>query len=160
MSREELIARIGPAMQVFQRALDGFDQRVAERLGLNRTDMLCLELAMEHPAGQAARTPGEIAAAAGLTTGGVTTAIDRLERAGYVTRVRDSADRRRVLVRPTERAVEQAMGMYGPMVEDGVSYLRGLDEATLASLLEFVDFNTGLYRSHADRLVRDQPGRP
>lgn len=154
MGRAELIARIGPAMQAFQRALDGFDQRVAERLGLNRTDMLCLELAME----DAARTPGEIAAAAGLTTGGVTTAIDRLERAGYVTRVRDSADRRRVLVRPTEHAIERAMGMYGPMVEDGVTYLSGLDEATLTRLLEFVDFNTELYRSHADRLVRDQPG--
>jgi DNA-binding MarR family transcriptional regulator len=89
----------------------------------------------------------------------VTTAIDRLERAGYVTRVRDSADRRRVLVRPTEHAIEQAMSMYGPMVADGEAYLRGLDEATLTHLLEFVNFNTALYRSHADRLVRDRPVR-
>ncbi|WP_163510985.1 MarR family winged helix-turn-helix transcriptional regulator [Fodinicola acaciae] len=154
--REELVARLGPAMQEFQRALDGFDQRVAECLGLNRTDMLCLELAME----ASGRTPGEIAAAAGLTTGGVTTAIDRLERAGYVTRVRDSADRRRVLVQPTERVIELTTRMYGPMVEEGTAYLRGLDAATLASLLDYLRMSTGLYRAHSERLARDQPVRP
>ena len=37
--------------------------------------------------------------------------LDRLERAGYVTRQRDTADRRRLVVRRT-RAPAQAMGRY------------------------------------------------
>ncbi|GAA1705579.1 MarR family winged helix-turn-helix transcriptional regulator [Fodinicola feengrottensis] len=150
-THERLVRQLGPVMQEFQRALDVLDQRVADRLGLNRTDMHCLELAL----GGGTLTPGELATAAGLTTGGVTTAIDRLERAGYVTRVRDSGDRRRVLVQPTEKGADLAMGIYGPLVEDGNVYLRGLDDTTLTHLTEFMRFNTRLYYEHAQRLVSD-----
>jgi DNA-binding MarR family transcriptional regulator len=152
-AHERLVLQLGPVMQEFQRALDVLDQRAADQLGLNRTDMQCLELAM----GGATLTPGELATAAGLTTGGVTTAIDRLERAGYVTRVRDDADRRRVLVQPTAKAVEQAMGIFGPLVEEGNVYLRGLDDTTLTHLAEFMRFNTRLYNAHAERLRTEIP---
>jgi DNA-binding MarR family transcriptional regulator len=51
-------------------------------------------------------TPGELATGTGLTTGATTRLIDRLERAGYVRRTADTADRRRVLV----EAVPDALG--------------------------------------------------
>ena len=47
---------------------------------------------------------GQLASAIGLTSGATTTAIDRLERAGYVHRRSDPTDRRRVLVVASEEA--------------------------------------------------------
>ena len=47
---------------------------------------------------------GRLAQVTGLSTGAMTTALDRLERSGYARRVRDAGDRRRVLVQLTEQA--------------------------------------------------------
>jgi DNA-binding MarR family transcriptional regulator len=72
-----------------------FHSQVAERVGLSPTDHKCLDLAVraDHPL-----TAGQIAEQSGLSTGAVTGVIDRLERAGFVRRVRDPHDRRKVLV--------------------------------------------------------------
>ena len=43
--------------------------------------------------------PGDVARLTDLTTGGVTQALDRLEKAGYVRRDRNPEDRRSVLIR-------------------------------------------------------------
>lgn len=43
-------------------------------------------------------TPGEIGAFTGLTSGSVTTMLDRLEEAGYIARKRGTQDRRVVVV--------------------------------------------------------------
>ncbi|MEI5681862.1 MULTISPECIES: MarR family winged helix-turn-helix transcriptional regulator [unclassified Mesorhizobium] len=51
-------------------------------------------------------TVSEIGAALGLDSATLTPLLKRLEAAGYVTRRRDAADERRVLVQPTERGVE------------------------------------------------------
>ena len=45
-----------------------------------------------------ATTAGRLSEITGLTSGAVTRVIDRLEQAGYVRRVPDPADRRRVIV--------------------------------------------------------------
>ncbi|MFI9384004.1 MarR family winged helix-turn-helix transcriptional regulator [Kutzneria sp. NPDC052558] len=75
-----------------------FHARVAEQLGLSTTDHKCLDLAAR---GGQPMTAGRIAELSGLSTGAVTGVIDRLERAGYVRRVRDPHDRRKVLVEVT-----------------------------------------------------------
>src|SRR4051794_1476360 len=77
-----------------QLATDRFDQAVADALGVNRTDMRCLDvLEREGPV-----TAGRLAGSTGLTSGAITTVIDRLERGGFARRLRDPGDRRRVLV--------------------------------------------------------------
>ncbi|MEV0680951.1 MarR family transcriptional regulator [Actinosynnema sp. NPDC050436] len=75
-----------------------FHSRVAEQMGLSPTDEKCLDLALraDEPI-----TAGRIAELSGLSTGAVTGVIDRLEKAGYVRRVRDPHDRRKVLVEVT-----------------------------------------------------------
>lgn len=75
-----------------------FHSRVAERMGLSPTDEKCLDLALR---ASGPITAGKIAELSGLSTGAVTGVIDRLERAGYVRRVRDPHDRRKVLVEVT-----------------------------------------------------------
>jgi DNA-binding MarR family transcriptional regulator len=149
MRNQELVDEIGVAMQAYQRAVDLVDQRAAERLGLNRTDMRCLELVFTG----APLSPGELATIAGLTTGGVTTAIDRLERAGYVTRERDAGDRRRVTVQPTAEATRLIGELYGPVVTDGGAYLSRLDATALRHILDFLRFAAEQHRAHAEHLA-------
>jgi DNA-binding MarR family transcriptional regulator len=99
---EELIDEIRRS----QNATDRFDQAVADALGMNRTDMRCIDvLQREGPV-----TAGRLAEATGLTTGAMTTALDRLERAGYARRTRDAADRRRVVVELTPKVFDDIMG--------------------------------------------------
>jgi DNA-binding MarR family transcriptional regulator len=86
-------------------------QTVAARFGLNTTDLECLDLIQL----QGQVSAGQLAAATGLTSGAVTALIDRLARAGYVERVDDPADRRRVLVRIRKGAIVEIAKVYAPM---------------------------------------------
>lgn len=68
-------------------------------------------------------SPVELARQIGMTSGAVSVLIDRLERAGYATRHREDADRRRVTVRPTSAALdatEQFLGFAGAEVAGAV----------------------------------------
>ena len=78
-----------------------FHQAVADRLCLNPTDHKCVDLLLLH----GPLTAGELAGLTALTTGAITAALDRLERAGFVTREDDPDDRRRVVVRPIPKRV-------------------------------------------------------
>ncbi len=71
-----------------------FGQTVAIRFGLSESDIDALELLID----TGAATAGKLSEVMGLTSGAVTRVIDRLEQAGYVRRVTDPADRRRVVV--------------------------------------------------------------
>ncbi len=71
-----------------------FSQQMASQLGVTMTDLECLNLV----AAGGDVTAGALAASTGLTTGAITGAIDRLERAGLVERRSDETDRRKVLV--------------------------------------------------------------
>jgi MarR family transcriptional regulator, organic hydroperoxide resistance regulator len=68
----------------------------------------------------------------GVTAGTMSLTIDRLERKGYVVRVRDAADRRRVHVRLTSAGVrvrEASSVLDPPLVEALVSRLSDDDRA-------------------------------
>jgi DNA-binding MarR family transcriptional regulator len=71
-----------------------FSEQMASQLGVSTTDLECLNLV----AAGGDVTAGALATRTGLTTGAITGAIDRLERAGLVERRKDDADRRKVLV--------------------------------------------------------------
>src|SRR5437762_9162768 len=107
--RAERASLLGDLARSAQRAAaDGilFHQAVADRLGLHVSDLRCLNILLE-----AGSIPaGEIGERTGLTTGAVTRMVDRLERAGYVRREPDPADRRRVIVSP----VAEQMTRIGP----------------------------------------------
>lgn len=73
--------------------------RIAEQMGVSATDYKCLDIAMRV---DGPLTAGQIAKMSGLSTGAVTGVIDRLEKRGFVRRVRDPLDRRKVLVEVTK----------------------------------------------------------
>ena len=82
-----------------------FGQTVAIRFGLSESDIQTIEALVE----MGASTAGRLSELTGLTSGAVTRVVDRLERAGYVRRVPDPADRRRVFVEVVPGSKEQLM---------------------------------------------------
>jgi DNA-binding MarR family transcriptional regulator len=88
-------------------------QVAAGLIGINQTDLICLNSLFRH----GPMTAGQLATAIGLTTGATTTAIDRLERAGYVHRRSDPTDRRRVLVEASEQGALRAFSLFDDLLE-------------------------------------------
>src|SRR5437660_12760577 len=114
-------------------ATDGilFHQAVADRLGLHVSDLRCLNILLE-----AGSIPaGEIGERTGLTTGAVTRMVDRLERAGYVRREPDPADRRRVMVSPVAERMATIAPMYAGMAEAWATAMSDYDDEQLALIL-------------------------
>jgi len=102
-------------LEELRRAVDhghAFDEALAARLGLNLTDLRCSSLVdREGPL-----TAGKLAATMGLTTGAITGVLDRLERAGFVKRSRDPADRRQVIVTSVPARGESVGAILTPFV--------------------------------------------
>src|SRR5581483_10377816 len=112
--KQRLLAELDDEIRASQVATDMVDQGVADLLGVNRTDIRCMDILDR----LGTISAGRLAEESKLTTGAVTAVIDRLEKAGYVRRVRDESDRRRVLVELTPEAKKGAAEFYQPMIEE------------------------------------------
>jgi DNA-binding MarR family transcriptional regulator len=132
-SKSELVAELINEVRARQNATDVMDQAVADYLGINRTDARCLDIVDR--CGRI--TAGELAEESGLTTGAVTAVLDHLERAGYVRRIRDKDDRRRVLVEPTAALRQLGERLYTEQL-GGASWLQ--DRYTVEQLELLLDF--------------------
>jgi DNA-binding MarR family transcriptional regulator len=82
-------------------------------------------------------TAGEVGRRVNLTSGAASRMLDRLESAGYVRRVPDPGDRRRVLVEATPESLERVAAFYTPLTDRLREHLAGLDEEHLAALGRF-----------------------
>jgi DNA-binding MarR family transcriptional regulator len=146
--REQLIQEVRSAFRFNGQASDAMDQAAAEFLGIHRTDGRLLDVLQM--AGRL--SAGELAKAGHLSPGAVTAALDRLERAGYVRRVRDPNDRRRVLVEITERMEELTRELYGPLAASGDAMLRDLSEEHLTVMRDVMREAARLQMEQADRV--------
>jgi len=113
-ARQTLITEAGFAMQAYQRSTQAFDDAVGRALDLNPTDLRCLDWLADGP-----KSAGELSRGTGLSSAATTTLIDRLERKGFVQRVRDGKDRRRVLVELSPEGAARVGEFYGPLVREG-----------------------------------------
>lgn len=153
-TRQHRIAALGAAVQANQRSTDALDDVVAERLGLNRTDLRGLDWLFSGPL-----TVGQLAEATALSSAATTTLVDRLERKGFVRRVRDDADRRRILVEVTEAAIERGRELYGPLVEEGGTVLGRFSDAELSLITSYLDASRELTDRHRERILGRSRGR-
>jgi len=149
-SRKSLIEELSFEVRHNQSVVDAFDEAAADHLGVNRTDLRCLDLLLQELSGSA--TPGQLGSRLGLSTGSVTAMIDRLERIGFVTRSPDPSDRRKVVVRPTEAVSMKVGQIYGPLASEGAKMLTRYTVEELKLLTDFVRRNTALQQQHLQRL--------
>ena len=116
-----------------------FNQLVADRVGINLTDLKCMSLLQL----EGTLTAGRLGELAGLTGGAVTGVVDRLEKARLVERVPDPEDRRRLTVSLTARgqAAARAIRSAVDQVDAGLAARVGAEfvlhtRTTLAALRE------------------------
>ncbi|HET6949384.1 MAG TPA: MarR family transcriptional regulator [Acidimicrobiales bacterium] len=119
----------------------------AERLGLHDTDWECVSL-LDESDGRAL-TAGQLAELTGLTSGAITGVIDRLEAKGFVARVRDPADRRRIIVELRGPKMGEVAPILAGMMRDMVALQADYGDDDLATLVEVLDRAGRVIRRHA-----------
>jgi DNA-binding MarR family transcriptional regulator len=123
----------------------GTRQAAADLYGLNRTDMRALDIVGR--AGPLA--PTALARLLGFTTGGVTTVLDRLERAGYVRRRPDPADRRRQVVETTDATAARDQEVFGDLIRATSDQLATYTDDQLQVIHDFLNRTRQLTAAHA-----------
>ncbi len=147
-SLDELRLQLGVESRAYQSAVDSIDEAAAAYLGVNRTDLRCLDVLMQ----LGPTTPGTLSAKLGLTTGSVTTMLDRLAKLGYITRAPDPADRRKVTVTLTDTATEKAWQVYGPIAEEGAEAAENYTADELRLLIGFLRAGREFQERHQTRI--------
>lgn len=132
--RADLLQRLEQAVRRMLAGAIIFNQQVADSVDLNATDLQCLNL-LEL---QDALTPGDLARCCGLTTGGVTVVLDRLEKAGYIRREANPRDRRSLLIRPVPAKMRKLHKIYRSKSESLAEALSPYSERELELILDFV----------------------
>ena len=154
-SKNQLVDQLIREFRVNGNQDNAIDHLAGERLGVNETDLRCLNI-IENSRGLSA---GELAVQSGLTAGAVTGVIDRLESAGFARRVRDSRDRRRVRVEVTPAFYQRAEEIWAPIAADWHATLaKRFTIEELTRIIDFLQATNELGRRHLDRL-RTMPER-
>jgi DNA-binding MarR family transcriptional regulator len=125
-----------------------FSQAMADRVGLAATDIECLELLTEP-----GRLPaGRLAGLTGLTSGATTRMIDRLEQAGYVRRVPDSADRRRVMVEAVPERMATLAALHESIAHAQQATIDGYGDAELRAIVDYLARTSAVTRAETAKL--------
>jgi DNA-binding MarR family transcriptional regulator len=125
---------------------------IAERVGLGATETKTLFLLRS----EGALTAGEIAQYTGLTTSSVTSLIDRLERKGFVRRVRDTQDRRRVIVESNEEELVDLDQVFHSLQEKFMDFLETYSDEQLSIIVDFVTQATRRSKEFIATLLRKE----
>ncbi|MGW6935066.1 MarR family winged helix-turn-helix transcriptional regulator [Lentzea sp. NPDC054927] len=121
-----------------------FHTKVAAKMGLSATDEKCIDLAMR---AEGPLTAGRLAELSGLSTGAVTGVIDRLEHAGFVRRVRDPHDRRKVLVEVTIGDVEKFGHLFEEARQSLIEVLGHFGEDELHVIERYLQLQIATFRA-------------
>jgi DNA-binding MarR family transcriptional regulator len=146
--KQDLVDELLHLARAHEAANDAFDEVAREKLGVNRTDLRCLNIIDN----SGPMTAGRLAELSGLTTAAVTSVLDRLERAGYARRVRDQPDRRQVMVEVTPLLAERATPIWGPLGEEARSTLSRMSAEELRALIDFYRLGIELNERHIERV--------
>jgi DNA-binding MarR family transcriptional regulator len=149
-SKEGLIERFATLGRQLSQATVLFHAQIAEHVGLSATDHKCLDLAVQ---AERPLTAGQIADLSGLSTGAVTGVIDRLERAGFVRRVRDPHDRRKVLVEVSKGSLTRYGDAYDGLWSALDRTIADYTEAELVAIERWVASMVATLHAEADRLA-------
>ncbi len=144
-----MIRRVIYAARASEAAVNRFDALAAEALGINRTDARCLDI-VDNEGG--AITAGRLAELSGLTTAAITTVLDRLEAKGYVRRVRDEKDRRRVLVELTPLLRERTAVIWGPLAAEAQRQFKDITAEQMHTVIDYFERSRSVNERHAERI--------
>jgi DNA-binding MarR family transcriptional regulator len=112
-----------------------FNAKTAEKAGLGLTDMQMLHMLQLHgPA-----TPSRLAEGTGLSSGGVTVALDRLEKSGLIRREPNPTDRRSLLIHLVPSRLVHIAAMYQGVEAGTRQQLATLSQRDLEAVVRFFE---------------------
>jgi MarR family transcriptional regulator, organic hydroperoxide resistance regulator len=131
--KNKTVSSLRRAVRLFIAGASFLSQRAADALGLHPTDMQFVNLLdLLGP-----MTPGALANWSGLSSGGVTVVLDRLEAAGYVRREPNPADRRSVLIHLQQAQQKRVDANYKGVQKQFAEVAERFSEAELEVILRF-----------------------
>ncbi|GAA3586312.1 MarR family transcriptional regulator [Amycolatopsis ultiminotia] len=133
--RKELIEELMVAGRALSTATVMFHSVLAENVGLTSTEDKAMELLDR----LGPLTPGKLAEYSGLARASVTALVDRLERKGFVRRVRRSDDRRSVLVEVNPERARSIDALLTSWVGELTSLFDEYDDGELRVILGFLE---------------------
>lgn len=152
-SRTELLKQLEETLRKVGVQSVLLSDTVAKLVGLNSTDLECLDLLdMAGPT-----TAGRLAEHAGLTTGAMTAVIDRLERAGFARRIRDDEDRRCVHVEALPKNFKHVAGLYRRLAESTARLHEEYDDRQLTLVVDYLTRALALAADHVAWLQTQRP---
>jgi DNA-binding MarR family transcriptional regulator len=152
-AREDLLQQLEETLRKVGAQSVLLSDTVAKIVGINSTDLECLDLLeMAGPT-----TAGRLAEHAGLTTGAMTAVIDRLERAGFARRIRDAEDRRCVRVEVLPRNFRHIAGLYRRLAESTARLHEQYDDRQLTLVVEYLTRALALAADHVAWLQTQRP---
>ena len=151
-SRGQLLVRLSELMRRASTHGLLIHQAIADKLGLIPTDLKCLDAAH----GEQQLTAGRLAEITGLSTSATTAALDRLERRGFIRRIRDDHDRRRVFVVSTGQHEAETARLFSPLATATASIMDHYDDEQLALIADFLE----RLNAASERLISQQSSEP
>ncbi|MEW2352865.1 MarR family transcriptional regulator [Spirillospora sp. NPDC029432] len=130
-----------------------FHEAVGRHLGLTPADHRALTLIGLH----GPMTAGELSHLTGLTPGAVTGLVDRLERAGHVSRTSDPRDRRRALVTATHEVPEDVAAVFAELGRRMAAVVSKYGEREQAAIADYVQNMIEVLRDQTRRLAERDP---
>lgn len=112
-----------------------FNARAAEKAGLGLTDMQMLHMLQLY----GPSTPSQLGVWTRLSSGGVTVALDRLEKAGYLRRERNPADRRSLLIALIPARLRKLAAIYEGVEKETRRLLATLPQSDLEAVVRFFE---------------------
>jgi DNA-binding MarR family transcriptional regulator len=112
-----------------------FNTQAAEKAGLGLTDMQMLHMLQLY----GPSTPSRLGKWTGLSSGGITVALDRLEKAGYLRREPNPEDRRSLLIMLIPARLRKVAAMYEGVENETRRLLATLPEGDLEAVVRFFE---------------------
>lgn len=147
--RRALVGALDGKTREFNTQVVMFSRAVAGKLGINATDLQCLNVLAQ----EGSITAGRLAEITGLTVGAITGVVDRLEEAGYARRERDTVDRRRVIVHPQTGPDGRAVApLFDGVRRASARLYDGYTDEELALVLDFFEKAVPILREQTVKL--------
>lgn len=132
--------------------LTQFRNAMNEWVGLNATDMECLDLLFQ----KGIATPSELARHTGLTSGATTAMLDRLEKAGLIERRPNPNDRRGTLITPAKLASEKMASWFESARKAVDEMISSYSESELEIISDAFERFTKLWDDERKKVQKNQ----
>jgi DNA-binding MarR family transcriptional regulator len=150
--RAELIARLRVLGEQESTETAMFHQAAAASYGLGITDMKALQILLR----EGSQTPGQLATRLHLTTGAVTSVLDRLERQALIRRSPHSEDRRKIVVSAEQETIARGDQVYRSIGDAYAALQRRFSTEDLEFLVRYYEASIEVTRREIAKLSESQ----